>query len=239
MKSLSNFNIINKKVLFRADLNVPVVNNVITDKSRIIAIKKSIRKLLNQKNKIFILAHFRRPKGKNIRKYSLKFICSALEEVFELKKIHFLDNLNSDSIKKKINQVNLGEVCLIENIRFHSGEEILDLDFAKEVASFFDVYVNDAFSASHRNHTSITGFAKYLPAVAGDHLLYEIKNLDLFLKKTKQPSMAIIGGSKISTKIQMLNNLIETFSTIAIGGAMANTFLVANNCNIGKSMPVL
>ena len=129
-----------------------------------------------------------------------------------------------------------GNLCLIENIRFLKQEENIDLNFAKKMSSLFDVYVNDAFSASHRDHTSITGFSKFLPAVAGNHMIMEIDSINSFLDNAKKPNMAIIGGSKISTKIQLLNNLIEQFSVVAIGGAMANTFLLANNYNIGKSL---
>jgi phosphoglycerate kinase len=129
-----------------------------------------------------------------------------------------------------------GNLCLIENIRFLKEEENIDLNFAKKMSSLFDVYVNDAFSASHRNHTSITGFPKFLPAVAGNHMINEIDNINSFLDNAKKPNMAIVGGSKISTKIQLLNNLIEQFSVVAIGGAMANTFLLANNYNVGKSL---
>ena len=118
----------------------------------------------------------------------------------------------------------------------HPGEEKIDLNFVKDLSESFDVYVNDAFSASHRKHASITGFAKYLPAVAGDYLLEEIRNINLFLKNKTKPNFAIIGGSKVSSKIKLLNNLIELFTTIAIGGAMANTFLLSNNHNVGKSI---
>ncbi|MBI04207.1 MAG: phosphoglycerate kinase [Pelagibacteraceae bacterium] len=236
MKNLNNFQIKNKQVLFRADLNIPLVEGKITDTARILAIKKSINKLLDQKNKIFILSHFGRPKGKINKKYSLKFICSTLEKILEVKKIHFLETFDSDSIRQKIIQVKFGEICLFENIRFNQGEENLDLSFAKEISSFFDVFVNDAFSASHRNHTSITGFPKYLPAVAGYNLISEIKKVNLILNNNRKPNIAIIGGSKISTKIKLLKNLIKIFNTIAIGGAMANTFLLAKNYKIGKSL---
>jgi phosphoglycerate kinase len=236
MKNLRNYEIINKKVLFRADLNVPVLDEVITDSSRILAIKSSIKNLILNKNKIFIIAHFRRPKGEVSEKYSLKFILPSLREILRIEKIHFLENLQKDKINKTINDMQYGEVCLIENIRFQKTEEKIDLNFAKNISSFFDVYVNDAFSASHRNHTSITGFAKYIPAVAGNHLIQEIKNIDSFLENAKNPNMAIVGGSKISTKIKLFNNLIKRFNCIVIGGAMANTFLLSNNINIGKSL---
>ena len=236
MKNLENYKIYNKKVLFRADLNVPIVNGFITDTSRILAVKSSVNKLISSQNKIFIVAHFGRPKGKVIKKLSLKFILKHLMEIFEVEKIDFLESLDEKSIKKQVDKMKSGDVCLIENIRFQKNEEKKDLKYAKKITKLFDVYVNDAFSASHRNHTSITGFAKYIPAVAGDHLMQEIKNIDLFIKNSKKPNMAIVGGSKISTKIQLLNTLIKQFSTIVIGGAMANTFLLANNIGIGKSL---
>ena len=236
MKNLENYKIKNKKVLFRADLNVPLVNNVITDESRILAVKSSIKKLISNNNKIFIVSHFGRPQGKVVEKYSLKIILSSLTKIFELEKIHFLEGIDINLIVNKIHKMKGGEVCLLENIRFYKEEENIDLTFAKNLTALFDVYVNDAFSVSHRNHTSITGFTKFIPSVAGNQLLKEINNINSFLKNSKKPSTAIVGGSKISTKIKLLNNLIEQFSTIVIGGAMANTFLLANKNNIGKSL---
>jgi phosphoglycerate kinase len=236
MKNLQNYNIKNKKILFRADLNVPVVDGVITDTSRIEAIKSSIEILLSNKNKIFLMAHFGRPNGEFVNKYSLNFILPSLKEKLNLDKIYFLENFDQDSVEKTVNEMQAGNLCLIENIRFLKEEENIDLNFAKKISSLFDVYVNDAFSASHRNHTSITGFPKFLPAVAGNQMINEIDNINSFLDNANKPNMAIVGGSKISTKIQLLNNLIEQFSVIAIGGAMANTFLLANNYNVGKSL---
>jgi len=236
MKNLENYKIESKRVLFRADLNVPVVDDVITDTSRIIAVKSSIKKLISNKNKIFLLAHFGRPNGEVVEKFSLNFILPSLKELFDVDKIYFLKNLDEESFKKRTEDMQRGDLCLVENIRFQKEEEKIDLHFAKRISNLFDVYVNDAFSASHRNHTSITGFAKFLPAVAGNHLVKEIDNINSFLENSKKPKMAIVGGSKISTKIQLLNNLIEQFSTIAIGGAMANTFLIANQKNIGNSL---
>ena len=236
MKNLENYKIESKRVLFRADFNVPLVDGKITDTSRIIAAKSSIKKLISNKNKIFLVAHFGRPKGEIINKYSLNFILPSLKEIFNVDKIYFLKNLDEESIKTITEDMQRGDLCLVENIRFLKEEEKIDLHFAKRISNLFDVYVNDAFSASHRNHTSITGFAKFLPAVAGNHLITEIDNINFFLENSKKPNMAIVGGSKISTKIQLLNNLIEQFSTIAIGGAMANTFLLANKKNVGNSL---
>jgi len=235
MKNLKNYKINKKKVLFRADLNIPVIDGKITDNSRIKAIKPSISKLLKRKNKIFIISHFGRPKSKNINKYSLKFIRPTLQKEFGVNKVYFLDNLDEKSILQKIEEMSYGEICLIENIRFYPEEEKNDLDFVKKISKKFDLFVNDAFSASHREHASIVGFAKFLPAIAGDSLLEEIKNIDIILNNPKKPNLAIIGGSKISTKIDLLNNLIELFDTIVVGGAMANTFLCANEINIGIS----
>ena len=235
MKNLNNYSINKKKVLFRADLNIPVIGGKITDNSRIIAIKPSIKKLLIRQNKIFILSHFGRPKGSIKNKYSLQFILPILKKEFDVSKVYFLKNLDEESISRKIKEMSFGEICLIENIRFYPEEEKNDLDFVKKISKKFDLFVNDAFSASHREHASIVGFTKYLPAIAGDSLLEEIKNIDLFLNNPKKPNLAIIGGSKISTKISLLNNLIEVFDTIVVGGAMANTFLYANKINIGIS----
>jgi phosphoglycerate kinase len=236
MKNLNNYKIENKKILFRADLNVPVVDGIITDTSRIEVIKSSIKKLTSNKNKIFLMAHFGRPKGEIVDKYSLNFILTSLRETLNLDKVFFLDNFDQNSVEKTLNEMQAGNLCLIENIRFLKEEENIDLNFAKKMSSLFDVYVNDAFSASHRDHTSITGFPKFLPAVAGNHMITEIDSINSFLDNAKKPNMAIVGGSKISTKIQLLNNLIEQFSSVAIGGAMANTFLLANNYNLGKSL---
>ena len=236
MKDLKNYNIENKKILFRADLNVPVVEGIITDTSRIQVIKSSIKKLISKNNKIFLIAHFGRPNGEFVDKYSLNFILPSLKKIFNLDKIYFLKNFDLDSIKKIDQEMQYGNLCLVENIRFLKEEENIDLQFAKKISYLFDVYVNDAFSASHRNHTSVTGFPKFLPAVAGNHMIKEINNINSFLDNAKKPNIAIVGGSKISTKIQLLKNLILQFSSVAIGGAMANTFLLANNHNIGNSL---
>jgi len=236
MKNINNYVVKEKNVLIRVDLNVPVVNGFITEKSRIDTIKPTIRKLLNQKNKIFLLSHFGRPKGKFHKEYSLAFICSILQKELEVNKIHFLKDFNNSDIKQTIKKMNFGEVCLFENIRFHPGEENNDLDFIQEICKNFDVYVNDAFSVSHRKHASIVGAPLYLPSLAGESLVEEIHNIDSFVNEPKKPNVAIIGGSKISTKIDLLYNLTEFFDFIVIGGAMANTFLNAKNINIGNSL---
>ena len=236
MKSLDNYKVEGKKILLRVDLNVPVLDKIITEKSRIEAIKKTIKILRQQKNKIFLISHFGRPMGKKNKKYSLKFLCSILEFEFQVDKVEFLDNIDDFSIKKKMQNMQYGDICLFENIRFYPEEENNDSEFIKEICKNFDVFINDAFSASHRNHASIVGPSKFLPCLAGPNLIEEIKNIDSFIYKSKRPILAIIGGSKISTKIKLLFNLIELSDQIIIGGAMANTFLFALKNNIGQSL---
>ena len=236
MKTLDNLEIKNKKIIFRADLNVPVLNGKITDYSRIKSIIPSIKLLLENKNKIFIVAHFGRPKGEINEKYSIRFLCSELKKILNLNVIHFLENFDKKNLDTKISEMHFGEICLLENIRFNSGEEKNDPIFSKLLSSSFDIYINDAFSASHRNHASIIGITNYLPSYAGLSFAKEIKNLDKFLENSIKPNLAIIGGSKVSTKIKVLQYLVEIFDSIVIGGAMANTFLLSNNYKVGSSL---
>tara|TARA_Y100001970_G_scaffold97326_1_gene122541 strand:+ start:2056 stop:3255 length:1200 start_codon:yes stop_codon:yes gene_type:complete len=236
MKSIHNFSLKQKNVLLRVDLNVPVKEGIITDKSRIDSIKLTVQKLLEGNNKLFLISHFRRPKGKYNKKFSLEFLCATLAKELGSKKIYFINNYEPQKIQKIKNKMQFGEIALFENIRFYTEEENNDLNFAKHLSTFFDVYVNDAFSASHRNHASITGITHFLPSLAGISLLNEITNLNKILNDPKKPITAIIGGSKISTKIQLLNNLVEYFDNIIIGGAMANTFIFAKGFDIGKSL---
>jgi len=235
MKRLEDITIKNKKILFRADLNVPLSGDEITDYSRINIIIPSIQLLTNNNNKIFILSHFGRPNGKVNEKLSTKFLCEELRKKLKVSKIHFITSFDNHEIKKKLSEMRDGEICLFENIRFTEVEEKNNLDFSKELSSNFDFYINDAFSASHRNHSSIVGIPNFLPSLAGLGFTKEIENLNFFLNEAKKPNLAIIGGSKISTKIKVINNLINLFDTIVIGGAMANTFLLSNKKNLGNS----
>ena len=236
MKTINNYPLKKKKILLRVDLNVPLVDGIVSDKSRIRAIKKTVEKLIEQENKIFLLSHFGRPQGKQNSKYSIKFLCSILKDILNLKKINFINSFEDDEVKNLLNKMNFGEVSLFENIRFYAEEEKNDLDFSKKISKNFDVFINDAFSASHRLHASIVGITKFLPSIAGYCLLSEIKNINSILNNPKKPNLAIIGGSKISTKINLLENLSKYFNDIAICGAMANTFLLALGYNIGKSI---
>ena len=236
MKELRDLDCKNKKIIVRVDLNVPVLEGTITDHSRILAILPTLEKLVNNKNKIFLIAHFGRPKGQVNKTYSIEFLCLELKKFLNLNTIHFLANCEKKIIETKIAEMDMGEICLLENIRFNAEEEKNDLNFSKLLASSFDIYINDAFSASHRNHASITGITKYLPSYAGLSFSKEIENLDKFLENSNKPNLAIIGGSKVSTKIKVLENLVEIFDSLVIGGAMANTFLLSNNYNVGSSL---
>ncbi len=236
MKFLNNLDLKNKKIVFRADLNVPVLDGKVTDYTRIKSIVPSINQLSENNNKVFILAHFGRPKGKINKKYSLEFLCNELATILNKEKIHFIEGFKETAINKKIDEMQKGDICLFENIRFNPEEETNDLNFSKNLSLHFDYFINDAFSASHRNHSSIVGLPKFLPSAAGISFMNEIKNLDNFLKKAKKPNIAIIGGSKISTKLKVIYNLIDLFDTVIIGGAMANTFLLTSNIKIGKSL---
>jgi phosphoglycerate kinase len=236
MKNLTNTNLKEKKILLRVDLNVPVVDGKIIDKSRIDTIRLTVKKLQEQQNKVFLISHFGRPKGKIKKEFSLKFICPTLKKALDLDKIFFLENLEEEEIRKISNKMSNSDVCLVENIRFYPEEEKNNLNFAKKISKNFDIFVNDAFSASHRIHASIVGFPKFLPSYAGYSLIEEIKNINIFMNNSKKPNLAIIGGSKISTKINLFYNLIEKCDAISIGGAMANTFLSAMGINVGLSL---
>ena len=236
MKTIHNFSLKQKNVLLRVDLNIPVTEGIITDKSRIDSIKLTVKKILEGNNKLFLISHFGRPGGKYNKKFSLEFLCKSLAKELGVKKIYFINDLDSKKIQKIKNNMQFGDIALFENIRFYKEEENNDLNFAKHLSTFFDVYINDAFSASHRNHASITGITNYLPSLAGISLLNEITNLDKIVNFSKKPITAIIGGSKISTKIELINNLVKYFDNIIIAGAMANTFIFAKGFEIGKSL---
>ena len=236
MKSIKTAEIKDKKIIFRADLNIPTVNGKITDYSRINSIIPSIQKLVDAKNKIFILSHFGRPKGKINNQLSINFLCAELEKKLKVGKIHFLKSFKTEDIKNKQSKMNYGDVCLFENIRFNREEESNEINFSKKLSNEFEIFINDAFSSSHRSHASIVGLPMFLPSYAGLNFIEEVENLNNFLNNTNKPNLAIIGGSKISTKIKVIYNLVKLFDSIVIGGAMANTFLFSKNTNIGNSL---
>jgi len=225
----------NKKVLLRLDLNVPLKNGVIKDETRINKILPILKFLLKANSKIIIVSHIGRPEGKINPKLSLKPICENLED-----KLNQKIKLVSEDFKKIKNTdlfKNLSEnILVLENIRFYIEEEKNDLEFAKNLASFADIYVNDAFSCSHRAHASVSNITKFLPSYPGFQLSTEIDALQKVTINTENPITCIIGGSKISTKIGIIENLIPKFDNIIIVGGMANNILSYKNFPIGKSI---
>ena len=225
----------NKTVLIRFDLNVPLnsIDDYISD--RIIRIKKPILNLLNGNNKVIILSHLGRPKGKIKDELSLQQVVPQLEKVLE-KKINFLPDCIGNEIKDKINSLENGTIILLENCRFYKEEEENDHDFAKQLSELADVYINDAFACSHRAHASIEAISHFMPSYCGDLLEEEIINLQEVIHEPLSPALTIIGGSKISTKITVLKNLSKKMDTIVIAGGMANNFLKYHGYNIQKSL---
>ena len=228
-------NLKNKKVLLRLDLNVPLKNGVITDQTRIDKILPIIEFLLKNKSKIIIISHVGRPKGKVVKDLSLKPIYKNLEKKIN-KKIRFVNDniykLKKEDLFKDTN----AEIVFLENIRFYEEEEKNDLNFSKHLAGLADIFVNDAFSCSHRSHASVCKITEFLPSFAGLQLETEINALKKVTSEINRPITCIIGGSKISTKIEILKNLIPQLDNIVIVGGMANNILSYKGKSIGKSI---
>ena len=228
-------NLKGKTVYLRADLNLPTINGKVTDTTRIKSILPTIRELKKNKCKIVILSHFGRPKGSYNKKMSLKNIIPKVEKVTR-SKIYFSKDHSGTNFEKLIKKIPDGSVVIMENTRFHKGEEKNFKYFAKDLAKNCDFFVNDAFSVAHRSHASVTGLTNYVPSFSGRSLEKEVITVSKFLSSKNKKKLAIIGGAKISTKINLINNLLKNVNAIVIGGAMANTFLLAQGKKIGKSL---
>jgi len=237
MKNISEKNLVfkGKKVLLRVDLNVPMENGAITETSRIEKIIPTIKLLIEKQAKIIILSHIGRPKGKIVKGMSLEPISKKLSSLLN-KEVLFNKNLINEDILLEINKVQNGSIMMMENIRFNQGEELNDIEFSKKLSNLGDIYVNDAFSCSHRSHSSIEGITKYIPSYFGIQITEEIETLKKITSEIKKPVTLIIGGSKISTKIKIIKNLIKKFNNIIIVGGMANTMLNHTGFNVGKSI---
>ena len=237
MNNISDQNLIlqGKKVLLRVDLNVPMKNGAITETSRIEKILPTIKLLIEKKAKIILLSHIGRPKGKVVSEMSLEPISKKLSQYLN-KEVLFNKNKINENTISEINKVSNGSIMMLENIRFNEGEETNDKEFSKKISTLGDIYVNDAFSCSHRAHASIDGITKYLPSYFGLQITEEINALKKITSEIKNPITLIIGGSKISTKIKIIKNLIKKFDNIIIVGGMANTMLKHTGSNIGKSI---
>ncbi|MFV9875182.1 MAG: phosphoglycerate kinase [Rickettsiales endosymbiont of Dermacentor nuttalli] len=236
LRILQNLGVSNKTVIVRVDLNVPMLNGQVVDDNRLRKILPTIEYLLSRHAKIILLSHFGRPKGNVVPEMSLKFLLKPLSEMLNRKKIHFVENYIEEDQGQFIRNMQNAEIILMENLRFYPGETANDDKFVKKLAKLGQIYINDSFSCSHRAHASIVGLAQALPSAAGLLLQEEIKNLQSFWKNICNPIMAIVGGAKISTKLELLYHLLEKVNVLVIGGAMANSFLKAQDINIGKSL---
>lgn len=225
----------NKRALVRVDLNVPVKDGKVTDLTRIERVAPTILELSKKGAKVILLAHFGRPKGQAVDTMSLSPIANSVEEVLDTH-IHFAANCIDEPAKTAIDSMHSGDILLLENTRFHAGEEANDPEFAQALAANGDIYINDAFSAAHRAHASTEGLAHILPSYAGRTMQAELEALQKGLGKPVRPLVAIVGGAKVSTKIDLLSNLIEKVDALVIGGGMANTFLAAQGIDVGKSL---
>jgi phosphoglycerate kinase len=234
-KTLDQIDLNGKRVLTRVDINVPVEDGKVTDTTRIDRIVPTIKDILAKGGKPILMAHFGRPKGKVVPEMSLKVTVPALESALG-QKVTFADESTGKSNAEYVAEMRDGDVLLLENMRFNPGEETNDPAFINALASLGDVFCNDAFSAAHRAHASTTGLATRLPSCVGRLMQTELHALEKALSKPEHPVVAVIGGAKVSTKLDLLGNLISKMDQIIIGGGMANTFLAADGYDVGKSL---
>jgi len=235
IKKIQDANVKKQTVVLRLDLNIPYSNGKSSDISRIEKVKDTILFLVKNLNKVVILSHFGRPGGKINKDLSLRNLLGYLQDILGLQ-VTFLPSLEIENFKKKIDTAPYPSVFLLENIRFSKLEETNDPNFSSSLASLGDIYCNDAFSVSHRAHASTEGITNYLPSFAGFLIQNELKALSLALDQPSKPVAALVGGSKISTKIDILKNLGDRVDYLIIGGAMANTFLKAQGFEVGVSL---
>lgn len=252
LRTLDDAEVTGKSVLVRVDMNVPMEHGRVADMTRIRSILPTLMELADKQAKVVLLAHFDRPKGKFVPSMSLAPLVDVLQAQLDAAAGVTIDaeaenpqhpypvKFGVDCIGKAAEQAvasaQCGEILLLENVRFHAGEEANDAAFAKALAALGDMYVNDAFSVSHRAHASVTGIAAHLPAYAGRLLQQEVEAIGQLLGNPQRPLLAVVGGAKISTKLEILDNLCGKVDTLVIGGAMANTFLLAQGKAIGQSL---
>lgn len=228
-------NLTGKVALVRVDFNVPMENGLVTDDTRLRAAVDTVQTLRTQGAKVALLAHFGRPKGERVAEMSLAPVAGAFGKVLGAN-VSFVADCKGEHVKKAIADLLPAGVILLENTRFCKGEEKGDMELAKEIAALGDIFVNDAFSAAHRRHVTTAVLAEIMPAYAGVNMEAELDALDKALGTPQRPVMAIVGGAKVSSKIDLLKNLVSKVDMLAIGGGMANTFLAAAGVNVGKSL---
>jgi phosphoglycerate kinase len=234
-RTLDELDVRGKRVLVRVDFNVPMNDGAVTDATRIERGAVTIKELMGKGAKVVALSHFGRPKGKREGSMSLAPIAKALGEVLGVE-VAFAEDCVGEQARRVVDALPEGGVALLENLRFHAGEEKDDPAFADQLASLGDLYVSDAFSAAHRAHASITGLARRLPAYAGRLMQAELEALEGALGGAERPTAALIGGAKISSKLEVIGHVLDRVDVLVIGGGMANTFLNAQGFNVGKSL---
>jgi phosphoglycerate kinase len=233
--TLDDADLKDKRVLLRVDLNVPMENGKVTDATRIERVAPTIGEIADRGGKVVLLAHFGRPKGERSAKDSLKAVAEETARVLA-RTVGFADDCIGPQAEAAVAAMKPGDILMLENTRFHKGEEKNDPAFIEALAKLGDVYVNDAFSAAHRAHASTEGLAHKLPAYAGRTMQAELEALSKALEQPERPVAAVVGGAKVSTKLDLLGNLIEKVDALIIGGGMANTFLAAQGKPVGKSL---
>ena len=235
-RTLDDHDFSKDRVLLRLDLNLPTQNGAISDPTRLTKAIPTIARLASQGAKVIIISHFGRPKGKIVREMSMEQIFSSLCEALNGFTVKFIPHSIGSKVTDDIRNMKNGDICLLENLRFHPGEEENDPEFSKSLALLGDCFVNDAFSVSHRAHASTAGIARLMPSFAGPLMDLELKALSNSLDSPKRPLTAIIGGAKISTKLDLLRNIVKLVDKMIVGGGMANTFLFARGVSIGNSL---
>jgi phosphoglycerate kinase len=234
LRTLDQANVRGKRVLVRVDLNVPMENGKVTDATRITRVVPTITEIADKGGKVILLSHLGRPKGRD-PKESLAPVAREFARVLG-RAVGFVDDCVGERAEAAVNAIRDGDILCLENTRFHKGEEKNDPDFVAQIARLGDIFVNDAFSAAHRAHASTEGLAHRLPAYAGRAMQAEIEALTRALEQPERPLTAIVGGAKVSTKLDLLGNLLDKVDVLIIGGAMANTFLLAQDKAVGKSL---
>jgi phosphoglycerate kinase len=234
-RTLDGLDVAGKRVLLRGDLNVPIRDGAITDRTRLERICPTIREVTGKGAEVIVCSHFGRPKGKRVPEMSLAPIARALGQVLG-QRVRFAEDCIGIPAQQAVERLGRGDVLVLENTRFHAGEEANDPVFAAELAKLANIYVNDAFSAAHRAHASTEGVAHMLPAYAGRLMQAELEALDAALGHPARPVMAVVGGAKVSSKLDLLANLTRRVDLLVIAGAMANTFLAAQGLGVGRSL---
>jgi phosphoglycerate kinase len=233
-RTLDHVDVKGKCVLMRVDLNVPVENGVVSDSTRIERVAPAITEIADKGGKVILLSHFGRPKGRD-PKQSLKPVAAEVSRIIK-RPVKFADDCIGEIAEQAVAAMKPGDILCLENTRFHAGEEKNDPAFVSALAKLGDIWVNDAFSAAHRAHASTEGLGHKLPAYAGRTMQAELEALADALEDPQRPLTAIVGGAKVSTKLDLLGNLLDKVNALIIGGAMANTFLLAQGKNVGKSL---